>query len=126
MAAKSKRGRGQTTLSLGPDDSSATLSTLPGVSVRAREGRTERAVAASIRAGRDGAAADPRYAGAESLARSLARGIDVARGEGDPYALAQLGPKLLDVLRELQLTPPPRAVGADDLAELLGGLSAAE
>lgn len=126
MAAKRTRGRGQTALTLDAEDDAGTLTALPGVSARRRPGPTEAAVAASIRAARGEAKADPRWAGAESLARSLARGVDRARDAGDPYALAQLGPRLLEALRELGLTPPPRPESGGKLEELLSSLSEPE
>lgn len=85
-------------------------------------GRVERSVNDAILAGRDGAPADPRWRAAEALARELGRGIDTAAAAGDPYALAQLGPKLLDLLRELRLTPPPQAA-AGSLDALLADLA---
>lgn len=103
MGSRRNRGAGQGTPEEGP---AAALPT----------GRVERAVAGSIRAGRE-AAANPLLAGTETLARELARGIDIAAAKADPYALAQLGPKLLDVLTTLQLVPQQQKSSSDALAD---------
>lgn len=91
---------------------------LPASSVRRRRGRVETAVCAAIAAGRMGGRAEPRYAGAESLAREVARALDVAAWNKDPYAVAQLAPRLESALCLLRLTPAS-AAGGGDLAGLL-------
>lgn len=112
MSTKSNRGTrrqgGQTALSV-VDETGAPEprdTPIPGTRRRRPRLRVERAVDESIKAART-AGADPRMAAAEALARELAAGIDVAALKMDPYALAQLGPKLLDVLKELGMTRPP-------------------
>lgn len=127
MAAKPARGRKQTgTLDLDfGDDGALASAPLPGTAVRRPVRRVEGAVTRSIQTGRQGADPDPRWAGTEALARELARGIDIAAGNADPYALAQLGPKLLDVLRELALTPASATVKSE-LDDLLADLAKPE
>lgn len=65
--------------------------------------------------------ADPRWAAAERLAYTLAAAMDMAAIRGDLYAPAQLAPRLLDVLRDLRLTPASvtTSTGQDALGELL-------
>ncbi|GAA2118570.1 hypothetical protein GCM10009802_20260 [Streptomyces synnematoformans] len=82
-------------------------------------GRVETGVTRAIRAAREGAAADPRLAGLESLARTLAAGVDIAADQ--PYALAQLSPRLLDVLETLMLIP--RTTHSDALTQLLADIA---
>ncbi|MFJ9433681.1 hypothetical protein ACIRQY_29065 [Streptomyces sp. NPDC101490] len=69
---------------------------------------------AAIRASRAGGKADPTRAAVEAVVRIVARGLDVAAD--DPYALAQLVPRMLDCLRLAQLVPEP-AGAADDTWE---------
>ena len=124
MATSPKRGRGKTggtPLDLDFGDAPAPGAPLPGTAVRRPVRRVEASVAASILAARPAAGADPRWKAAEALAKELGRGVDIAAANGDPYALAQLGPKLLDTLRELQLTPASATVKGD-LEELLADL----
>jgi hypothetical protein len=102
---------------------------LPAVAPRRHVGRLERAVQESVRAVREPnengrREGDPRWAGAERLAYTVAGALDQAARKGDPYAVAQLAPRLLDVLRDLMLTPG--AIGAaagDDLGSLLADLA---
>lgn len=113
MASRPPRGRRQNevlTLDLGDDHAAQGGAALPGTSVRRILRRVEKAVGTSITAARAENPADPRWTAAEALARELGRGIDTAAANADPYALAQLGPKLLDVLRELALTPASATV----------------
>lgn len=119
MAPRAPRGRtpkasdGAVALDLEFGDAPSAGGKLPGTAVRSRVGRVERSVGASIVAARGDAPADSRWAAGEALARELGRGIDIAAANNDPYALAQLGPKLLDVLRELTLTPASATVKGD-------------
>lgn len=100
--------------------------TLPGFAARRAVRRVERAVGASIVAGRAGGRADRRWSGTETLAREIAAAIDLAALEQQPYAVAQLAPRLLDTLRELQLTPTAAADGLDPVTEFLRGLAEPE
>lgn len=70
--------------------------------------------------------ADPKWAAIERLSYSLAAAMDAAERKGDLYAPAQLAPRLLDVLRDMMLTPASVQAGQDDddLGELLAGLTA--
>lgn len=86
--------------------------------------RVTRAVGDAIRAGREGAPAVRKYAGAEALAREIGYAMDVASELGKVYAIAQLAPRLLDTLRELHLTPATGDTANDPLTELLRELSA--
>lgn len=128
MAAKPPRGRKQNggeALALDFGDAPPAGAKLPGTSVRRPPGRVERSVSSSITAARGDAPADARWAASEALAKELGRGIDIAAANGDPYALAQLGPKLLETLRELALTPASATVKSD-LDELLADLKKAD
>ena len=78
------------------------------------------AVHAAIVAGHEAEGVDPRLQGLEGLAEHLAGSID--RYHDQPFAVAQLAPRLLDVLRELRLTPAP-VQAADALTELLASLN---
>lgn len=123
MAGKSSRGRKQgdaLALDFG-DEPAAGTAPLPGTSVRRPVRRVEASVSRSIQSARAGTEADPRWSAAEALARELGRGIDIAAYNADPYALAQLGPKLLEVLRELALTPASATVKSE-LDELLADM----
>lgn len=121
MATRPPRGAGQTALPMGahaaPGPPVGTA--LPGTAVRRPVGRVERAVCDSIRAARGEAPREVKLSALETLARQLAAGLDLAAAE--PYALAQLGPRLLDVLTALQLTPQPR-VDDDGLSDLIKDL----
>lgn len=64
--------------------------------------------------------ADVRWAAAERLAYALAAAMDAAERKGDLYAPAQLAPRLLDVLRDLRLTPT--SVGTSSSQDALGDL----
>lgn len=99
---------------------------IPGTAVRRQPGRTEKAVGTSIQHGRQGKPADPRFAAAEALARQLAYGVDQAAAKADPYALAQLGPKLLEVLRELALTPGAAGEGKSGFDAFMADLAKPE
>jgi len=81
-------------------------------------------VSDAIRAGRDGGDADARWRAAETLARHIAATLD-ATTTADPYAVAQLAPRLLAVLQELRLTPAAAGSGADSLGDFLNELTAA-
>lgn len=128
MSARAPRGRqktgadGSMPLALEFADLAPAGAKLPGTAVRRHVGRVERSVSASILAARGEQPADPRWAGGEALAKELARGIDIAAANSDPYALAQLGPKLLETLRELALTPASATVKGE-LDDLLADLA---
>jgi len=125
MAPRAPRGRKQDdalALDFGDDHAAQGGAALPGTAVRKVVRRVERAVSSSIAAARADTPADARWAAGEALARELGRGIDIAAANGDPYALAQLGPKLLEVLRELALTPSSATVKGE-LDTLLADLA---
>lgn len=124
MSSKSPRGRrgtGGEPLALDFGDAPPAGAKLPGTSVRRPPGRVERSVSSSITAARGDSPPELRFAASEALAKELGRGIDIAAANGDPYALAQLGPKLLETLRELTLTPASATVKSD-LEDLLADL----
>lgn len=105
-------------------------SPLPGTSVRRPRGRLEAAVMASVVAARPvnengRRTADPKWAAIERLSYSLAAAMDAAERKGDLYAPAQLAPRLLDVLRDMMLTPASVQVAKDDdeLGDLLADLA---
>jgi hypothetical protein len=91
---------------------------------RRTTGRVERAVTEAIRAAHreNRGAADARWRGAEALARQVAAALDT--GADDPYAVAQLAPRLLAVLTELRLTPAAAGIGTDPLGDFFAELSA--
>lgn len=126
MGTGRNRGRGQTAIEGIEEQGPAVADAVPlrGIKARRVMSRVERAVSESISAARPGPA-DARLRGAETLARELARGIDIAAGKADPYALAQLSPKLLDVLRELGLAGGA-AAAVDPTTELLADLATPE
>jgi transcriptional regulator NrdR family protein len=96
-----------------------------GAAARRVRGRLERATEEAVRAARAGEKADRRFAALETLARLYAASLDQAVVR-EPYAVAKIGPHLLEVLRELRLTPPTvDASGKDqDLSALLADLAA--
>lgn len=105
-------------------------SPLPGTAVRRAEGRLERSVRASVAASRPlnkngRREREPKWSAAECLAYQLAATLDAAERRGDLYAPAQLAPRLLDVLKELRLTPASvgGSAGQDALSDLLSDLS---
>ncbi|MFB6943390.1 hypothetical protein ACFWGL_12440 [Streptomyces sp. NPDC060286] len=111
MGTRTSRGRAALlALSGAPEDD--------GDAGRRCVGRVEAAVSRQVRAlRRDGA--DPKRAGIEAIARELARAMDTAGARLDPYAVAQVTPKLLDVLDRLT----PTETEADGLADLLADMS---
>lgn len=132
MAARSgpkpPRGtRGQLSLAAPQDAAVAPGDPIPGLGVRRRAGGCERAVQDALRASRERpGGADPRWVAAAAAAKALARAVDAALsgrdGAPDPYAVAQTAPRLLEALRELQLTPASAGDGTDPLGQLLGDL----
>ncbi|MEV3852743.1 hypothetical protein AB0J38_00195 [Streptomyces sp. NPDC050095] len=90
--------------------------------------RVEGAVSASVRKARGSGKADPRYAAVEALARSVGRTVDIAVYKGETYAVAQLSPKLMEILTALHLTPASNTApdDGDGLAELLADLARPE
>ncbi|MFE7133402.1 hypothetical protein ACFVIM_21350 [Streptomyces sp. NPDC057638] len=85
---------------------------------RRGRGRVEDAVGRTVRALRP-AGADPARAALEALARELGRGVDTAGARSDVFALAQITPRLLDVLDRLT----PRETEGGAVADLLAGLA---
>lgn len=69
--------------------------------------------------------ADPKWGAVERLAYALAAAMDAAERKGDLYAPAQLAPRLLDVLRDMRLTPASvgTRTGQDALSDLLADLA---
>jgi hypothetical protein len=118
-----RTSRSQVELDLGISEQAPPEGTIRLIDVREKVFATEQATRKAIIAGRGGAAADPRHAAAEALARQLSRAVDLAMHKSPPdlYAVAQLSPRLLDVLRELRLTPDSEQKGSD-LDELLASL----
>ncbi|MET8603074.1 hypothetical protein ABZV92_05975 [Streptomyces rubiginosohelvolus] len=106
--------RGRTSL---PAQSGAPMG--DGAAERRTVGRVEAAVSRQVRAlRRDGA--DPARVGVEAIARELARAMDTAGARLDPYAVAQVTPKLLAVLDRLT----PKEGDDDALNDLLADMSA--
>ena len=92
---------------------------LPG----GRMGRVERAVNTAITAARrDGALVDVDTA-ALTLARSQARGVDLAETARDVWALARIGGELRETLIRLRLDPVSRGASRDQLADFLASLT---
>ena len=119
---RGRRGEGVLALPLDVGTDAPEAAKLSGTSVRRHVGRVERHVGDSIVAARAGVPAEARWAAAEVLAKELGRALDVASANRDPYAVAQLAPKLLEALRELALTPAS-AQAKSDLAELLADIA---
>ncbi|GHD03424.1 hypothetical protein GCM10010334_51160 [Streptomyces finlayi] len=88
-----------------------------------RPGAAEKGISAAVRASRKGGKADPRFAGVEALARVAGRALDEAVSAGERYAVAQLLPRVLDVLDAMQLTPESAGTGDDSLGEFLASLA---
>lgn len=92
---------------------------LPG----GRMGRVERAINTAIAAARrDGALIDV-DTGALTLARSQARGVDLAEAARDVWALARIGGELRETLIRLRLDPVSRGATRDQLADFLASLT---
>lgn len=88
-----------------------------------RMGRVERAINTAIAAARrDGALIDV-DTGALTLARSQARGVDMAEGARDVWALARIGGELRETLIRLRLDPVSRGASRDQLADFLASLT---
>jgi hypothetical protein len=88
-------------------------------------GSVESAVRAAITAGQ----LEARDGGAAESAAALARGMDLALGRRDPYAVAAVGKPLGEALARLQLDPVSRDGGkptgsADPWDQLVDELSA--
>lgn len=126
MVTKGNRGRRQEALPLDTDAGprAPEHSPLPGLKrPKTPQGTVYRGVCAAIIASRGDGSPNASWAGTEALARSLANAMDVALRKGEPYAVAQLAPRLLDVLRDLLLTPASaRSDGDDQLHALLADL----
>jgi hypothetical protein len=87
---------------------------------RRGRGRTEQAVTRSLTSRQR----EDRYAAIEALALAVGRAVDGAVADADPYAVAQLSPRLLELLAELRLTPGSIEGASDGVAELLAAISA--
>lgn len=67
-----------------------------------RRGRTEQALERSLQSVES---RDIRYAALEAAALGAAQAFDVALSNADPYAVAQLLPRLMEALERLRLVP---------------------
>lgn len=67
-----------------------------------RRGRTEQAVERSLQSLET---RDIRYGAMEAIALGMAQAFDVALSNADPYAVAQLAPRLAGILERLNLVP---------------------
>ncbi|MFJ3905679.1 hypothetical protein [Streptomyces sp. NPDC090025] len=82
----------------------------------------ERRVGEALRAVRQGDKADPRFRPLDALALVTGRSVDVAAAEGDALNVSRLARCLMDILKELRLTPTTAdrpAGGIDALTEWL-------
>jgi hypothetical protein len=80
----------------------------------------ERRTGDAIRAWREGGKADPRWAGIEALALTLARAIDLAAADGSAYDVVRLAKVYLEVLRGMSLDT---VSGDPELDRLVAALS---
>lgn len=93
------------------------------------EARPAGSVEAAVRRAVQAAELDPRDVGAAEAAAGLARGLDLALGRRDPYAVAAIGKPLTEQLARLHLDPEARgqrreAVAADPWDQLVEDLAA--
>lgn len=96
----------------------------PGKAGRPRTGRVEKALGKSIK---DAGLTTRRDAAAVALARSLARGLDIAERRDNAYAIAQVAPRMLETLERLGLLNDggPAGAGEGDGQGVLEGLGEA-
>lgn len=86
-------------------------------------GRVERALNVALTAARRARSLSDLDAGAVALARAQARGVDVAEGARDVWALARVSSELRETLIRLRLDPVARGAGGDQLDDLLTRLA---
>lgn len=82
-------------------------------------GRVERALNGALSAARRARSLADVDAAAIALARAQARGVDVAEGARDVWALARVSSELRETLIRLRLDPVSRGAGGDQLADFL-------
>ncbi|WP_194899084.1 hypothetical protein [Catenulispora pinisilvae] len=91
-----------------------------GAKVANRKRRGELALERALKART--APRDPTGAALEVLALNLAHVLDAAVAADDRYAVAQLTPRMIDLLERLRLTPNTQPM-TDGLGDLLNSLS---
>jgi hypothetical protein len=90
---------------------------MPGLKVRRRIGRTERAAHAAVRAARKESVLETTDVGAISALYAAARAVDSAELGGDVYAAPQAVREYRASLADLLLTPASRKGGNGDDAD---------
>ncbi|WP_194905015.1 hypothetical protein [Catenulispora rubra] len=85
-----------------------------------RKRRGELAIERALKASAD--RRDPSHAALEVLALNIAHVLDAAVAADDRYAVAQLTPRMIDLLERLKLTPDTKTA-TDGLGDLLSALS---
>src|SRR5262245_1529029 len=86
-------------------------------------GRVERALNAALTAARKNGTVADVDAAAIALARAQARGVDVAEGARDVWALARVSSELRETLIRLRLDPVARGAGGDQLSNFLSDIA---
>jgi hypothetical protein len=100
---------------------------LPLLSMPWTPRRVERALNEAVRRARAEGELSHLDDGAVTLARALARAVDVAESKRDLWALATVARELRAVLERLRLDPAARGVGGKDgLAEFLAALQGSD
>ena len=89
------------------------LEEFTGADSRRPQGRVERAVRAAVKAAADAGELGAIDGGAAEAAAALARGLDLAVGRADPYAVAAMGKPVTEALARLHLDPASRGVASD-------------
>lgn len=87
-----------------------------------RKGRVERAMDTAISAARRDGILTELDAAAWKLAQAQARGVDVAEGGQQVWALARIGAELRETLQRLRLDPVSRGGQTDDVKDFLAAL----
>lgn len=85
-------------------------------------GRVERALNGALTAARRAKTITDVDAAAVALARAQARGVDVAEGARDVWALARVSSELRETLARLRLDPVSRGAGGGKLDDFLSRL----
>lgn len=88
-----------------------------------RLGRVERALNTALAAARKARALADVDGAAIALARAQARGVDVAEGARDVWALARVSSEFRETLIRLRLDPVSRGAGGGKLDDLLTALA---
>lgn len=86
-------------------------------------GRVERALNAALSTARRSGTLSDVDGAAVALARAQARGVDVAEGARDVWALARVSSELRETLIRLRLDPVSRGAGGDQLANFLADIA---